>query len=161
MQKLTPCLWFDKDAEAAVDYYVSVFKDGKILNKAYYSDSGAEVSGMPKGTLMTVTFELQGQKFMGLNGGPIFKFNEAVSFIVSCKDQEEVDYYWKHLSAEGEEGPCGWVKDKFGLSWQVVPSMMDELAGDPDKTKVERMMKAMLSMKKLNIHELQKAFDGE
>ena len=156
-QKIVPNLWFDTQAEEAAEFYVSVFGDGsRIVSKAHYTEAGP---GEP-GTVMTVEFELRGQRFVGINGGPEFKFDEAVSFQITCEDQDEVDYYWDRLSEGGEEGPCGWVKDKYGLSWQVVPSGMDELFSDPDKSRASRAMAAMLKMSKLDIDELQRAAAG-
>lgn len=159
MQKIMPCLWFDHQAEEAAKFYVSVFKNSKILNTARYGEEGATVSGRPKGSVMTVTFRLEGQDFMALNGGPLFTFTEAVSFIVNCETQEEVDRFWRTLSEGGEEGPCGWLKDRYGLSWQVVPTMLEKLLQDEDAAKSERVMHAMLQMKKLDIKALQKAYD--
>jgi predicted 3-demethylubiquinone-9 3-methyltransferase (glyoxalase superfamily) len=155
-QKITPNLWFDGEAEQAADFYTSVFKDSRIVFKARYPE------GTPgqAGTVMTVEFELNGQRFVGINGGPQFKFDEAVSFAITCEDQDEIDYYWEQLSEGGSEGPCGWLKDKFGLSWQVVPTGMEELFGDPDPTRAERAMKAMLEMSKIDVAALRAAADG-
>lgn len=162
MNKIVPCLWFDNQGEEAAKFYASIFKNAKIKGEDYYGESGAEVSGMPKGQVMTVDFELEGQSFLALNGGPAFKFNEAVSFIINCDDQAEVDYFWEKLTADGgQEVQCGWLKDKFGLSWQVVPTILNKLAGDPDKEKGERVMKAMLQMKKIVIADLENAYKGE
>jgi predicted 3-demethylubiquinone-9 3-methyltransferase (glyoxalase superfamily) len=158
MQKITPCLWFDNQAEEAVNLYVSIFKNSKLGSVARYGEEGAKVSGRPKGTVMTVTFQLDGQEFMALNGGPMFKFTEAISFIVNCKTQQEVDELWEKLSKGGEEGPCGWLKDKYGLSWQIVPTVLSEMLQDKDTEKSERVMKAMLQMKKLDIERLKKAY---
>ena len=155
-QKIIPNLWFDTEAEEAAEFYTSVFKDGRILNKTHYTEGAPREAGM----VMTVEWELNGQTFVGINGGPNFKFNEAVSFEISCEDQEEVDYYWDRLSEGGEEGPCGWLRDKFGLSWQVVPTGMAELFADPDPDRAKRAMEAMLGMKKLDIAELRRAADG-
>lgn len=161
MQKITPCLWFDTQAEEAANFYVSVFKDGKIGKTMRYDEASAKISGQPAGSLLTVEFEIMGQKFMGMNGGPLFKFSEAVSFMIDCQDQVEVDYYWDALIADGgAESQCGWLKDKFGLSWQVVPSILDELLTDPDSVKAGRVMQAMLEMKKLDIQRLKNAYDG-
>ena len=157
MQTITPFLWFDSNAEEAAKFYTSVFKDSKILSTARYGDAGPG----PKGSVMTVSFQIGGQEFMALNGGPQFKFTEAVSFVVNCETQEEVDAYWSKLSAGGEEGPCGWLKDKFGLSWQVVPAALPKLLKDPDPAKAQRVMKAMLQMKKIEIARLKKAAEGE
>jgi len=155
MQKITPFLWFDNNAEEAVKFYTSVFKNSKILKVARYGDAGPG----PKGSVMTVSFQIEGQQFIALNGGPQFKFTEAVSFVVNCETQKEVDEFWEKLSAGGEKGPCGWLKDKFGLSWQVVPTILDKLIADPDPVKSQRVMKAMLQMKKLDIAALQRASD--
>ena len=158
--KFTPCLWFDNKAEEAVNFYISIFKNSKILNIARYGESGAKVSGQKKGSVMTVSFELEGQPFLALNGGPIFKFNEAVSFIVNCENQEEVDRFWQKLTAGGQEQPCGWLKDKYGLSWQIVPTALDEMMEDKDPKKSESVMQAMLKMKKLDIKTLKQAYDN-
>lgn len=156
-QKITPNLWFDMNAQDAAEFYVDVFEDGRILNVARYPEG----SPGPAGEVMTVEWELQGQKFIGINGGPQFKFSEAVSFMVSCADQEEVDYYWGRLTADGgEEGQCGWLTDRFGLSWQVVPEGMDAVFGDPDPERAERAMQAMLKMSKLDVAALRAAADG-
>jgi predicted 3-demethylubiquinone-9 3-methyltransferase (glyoxalase superfamily) len=154
--KITPNLWFDTEAEEAADFYVSVFKNSRIVNVARYTEAGPR----PAGTVMTVEFELDGQRFVGINGGPEFKFDEAVSFGITCEDQDEIDYYWDKLTEGGEEGPCGWLKDRFGLSWQVVPTGMEELFADPDPKRAERAMNAMFGMKKLNIEALRNAADG-
>ncbi len=159
VQKITPCLWFDDQAEEAVNSYVSIFKNSKIGSVARYGEEGAKVSGRPKGTVMTVTFQLDGQEFMALNGGPIFKFTEAISFIVNCETQAEVDRLWEKLSEGGEEGPCGWLKDKFGLSWQIVPTVLGEMLQDKDPKKSERVMKALLQMKKIDIKGLRQAYE--
>src|SRR5687768_5778687 len=146
--KITPNLWFDTEAEEAAEFYVSVFKNSRVVNKTHYTDAGPREAGM----VMTVDFELNGQRFTGINGGPDFKFDEAVSFLIECDDQEEVDYFWDKLTeGGGSEGPCGWVKDRFGLSWQVVPAGMDELFADPDPERAKRAMEAMLQMRKLDI----------
>ena len=151
MKKVTPFLWFDTQAEEAMNYYVSVFKNAKVLG----------VSRGPDGKAFTVSFELDGQEFMGLNAGPQFKFNEAVSMFVNCEDQAEVDYFWNALTANGgEESMCGWLKDKYGLSWQIVPKQLGELMNDPDREKAGRVMDAMLNMKKIIVADLQKAYDG-
>ena len=155
-QKIVPNLWFDTEAEEAADFYISVFNNGRVVFVSHYPDGAPREAGM----VMTVEFELDGQRFVGINGGPQFKFNEAVSFQISCEDQDEIDYYWERLSEGGEEGPCGWLKDKFGLSWQVVPTGMDELFADPDPTKAERAMKAMLQMSKIDVAALGSAADG-
>jgi predicted 3-demethylubiquinone-9 3-methyltransferase (glyoxalase superfamily) len=153
MQKITPCLWFDTEGEAAANFYTSVFKNSKILDISRYGEAGPR----PAGTVMTVTFELQGQEFVALNGGPEFTFNEAVSFQVNCETQEEVDEYWTSLSAGGTPGPCGWLKDRYGVSWQIVPTALSELLSDPDQAKAQRVMKVMLTMSKIDIAALEKA----
>ncbi len=154
--KVTPFLWFDTQAEEAARFYVSIFKNSKIMRTTRYGDAGPG----PKGTAMTVQFELDGLEFIALNGGPQFKFTEAISFSVDCKTQDEVDEFWNKLSEGGEEGPCGWLKDKFGVSWQIVPTVLDVLLQDKDPEKANRVMKAMLQMKKLDIAGLQEAYDG-
>jgi predicted 3-demethylubiquinone-9 3-methyltransferase (glyoxalase superfamily) len=156
MPKITPNLWFDTEAEEAANYYISVFKNSRLVNVARYTEAGPREAG----TVMTVEFELDGQSFVGINGGPEFKFDEAVSFQITCETQDDVDYYWDKLTEGGEEGPCGWLKDRFGLSWQVVPTGMEELFSDPDPTRAERAMKAMFGMKKLDIAALRSAADG-
>lgn len=161
MQKITPCLWFDTQAEEAVKFYSSIFPNSKIGKTARYDEASAEVSGQPAGSVMTIEFSLDGQNFLALNGGPIFKFTEAISFIIDCKTQEEVDMYWEKLSAGGQKVQCGWLKDKFGVSWQVVPTILNELLEDEDKEKAGRVMKAMLQMVKLDIVGLKKAYDGK
>jgi predicted 3-demethylubiquinone-9 3-methyltransferase (glyoxalase superfamily) len=157
-QTIAPCLWFDSQAEEAARFYTSIFKNSKIKTVTRYGEAGAEVAKRPKGSVMTVVFELDGQEFMGLNGGPLFKFTEATSFIVNCKTQKEVDEFWEKLSKGGEEGPCGWLKDKFGLSWQIVPTVMEEMLKDKDEKKTNRVMAAMLEMKKLDIKALEQAY---
>lgn len=163
MQKITPFLWFDNNAEEAVNFYTSIFKNSKSENAFLYDEEGAKASGKQKGTAMTVPFELDGQKFVALNGGPHFKFNEAISFVVNCKTQDEVDYYWEKLSEGGDEKAqqCGWLKDKFGLSWQIVPTALSGLLTDPDPEKSQRVMKAMLQMKKIDIDALRKVYDNK
>jgi predicted 3-demethylubiquinone-9 3-methyltransferase (glyoxalase superfamily) len=163
MQRITNNLWFDREAKAAARYYTSVFKNSSIGRIIYYGKEGHEIHKMPEGTVMTIEFELDGQQFVGLNGGPVFKFNEAVSFIVNCKDQEEVDYYWEKLKEGGDPKAqqCGWLKDKYGVSWQIVPTVLSDLVSDPASEKSQRAMAAMLQMKKLDIAALQKAYDGE
>jgi predicted 3-demethylubiquinone-9 3-methyltransferase (glyoxalase superfamily) len=158
IQKITPHLWFDDNAEEAAKFYVSIFKNSKIIDIAYYGESAAEVSGRPKGTVMTVRFELEGQRFMALNGGPVFKFSPAISFLVSCETQKEVDDLWEKLSKGGEIEQCGWLKDKFGVSWQIVPNVLGEMVQDKDAKKSERVIKAMLQMKKLDIQSLRSAY---
>ena len=160
MQKITPNLWFNDQAEEAVKFYTSIFKNSKILTIARYTTDGAKVSGRPQGSVMTVAFQLEGQDFLALNGGPVFKFTEAISLIVNCETQEEVDYFWENLSKGGEEGVCGWLKDKYGLSWQVVPTIVGEIMQDKDPQKVERFMSVLLKMKKLDIEGLKKAYEG-
>lgn len=152
-------MWFDNQAVEAATFYTSIFKNSKILNDANYDEESAKVSGQPKGSVMVVEFELSGQHFTALNGGPIFKFTEAVSFVIDCETQEEVDYYWEKLTAGGAESQCGWLKDKFGLSWQVVPNTLGKLMSDPDPAKKQRVMHAMLQMKKLDIAKLQQAYN--
>jgi predicted 3-demethylubiquinone-9 3-methyltransferase (glyoxalase superfamily) len=160
VQKITPHLWFDDNAEDAAKFYTSIFRNSRIIDIAHYGESAAEVSGRPKGTVMTVTFELEGQLFRALNGGPIFKFSPAISFFVNCETQEEVDNLWKSLSKGGEEEQCGWLKDKFGVSWQIVPDVLGELLQDKDAKKSERVMEALLQMKKIDIQVLKTAHDG-
>ncbi len=155
-QRITPSLWFDTEAEEAADFYVSVFKRSRVVNVTRYAEAGPRPAGM----VMTVEFELDGQRFVGINGGPQFTFDEAISFQVNCADQDEVDYYWERLTDGGEEGPCGWCKDRYGVSWQVVPGGMDELFSDPDPARAERAMRAMFAMRKLDLATLQRAADG-
>ncbi len=161
MQKIIACLWFDDKAEEAVNFYVSIFRNSKIGSINRYGEEGANISGRPKGTVMTVTFQLEGQEFMALNGGPLFKFTEAISFMVNCKTQEEIDEFWEKLSVGGEEGPCGWLKDKYGLSWQIVPVVLGEMLQDKDAKKSERVMKVLLQMKKIDIQSLKKAYEQQ
>ncbi len=156
VQLITPCLWFDDQAEAAVEFYCSIFPNSKVLKVARYGEVGP---GTP-GSVMTVEFQLDGQKLLALNGGPIFQFTEAVSFIVDCQTQQEVDYYWQKLSTGGQEVQCGWLKDQFGLSWQVNPRRLVELISDPDPARSQRVVKAMLGMVKLDISALERAADG-
>jgi predicted 3-demethylubiquinone-9 3-methyltransferase (glyoxalase superfamily) len=156
-QKITPNLWFDTEAEEAAAFYTSVFENGRIVNVTHYTEAGPREAGM----VMTVEFELDGQRLVGINGGPDFKFNEAISLQVDCEDQAEVDRYWEALSEGGEELPCGWLKDRYGVAWQVVPTGMDELFADPDPKRAERAMRAMLGMRKLDIAALQAAADAE
>ncbi|MCE1253952.1 MAG: VOC family protein [Anaerolineae bacterium] len=155
MQKITACLWFDMQAEEAVNLYTSIFKNSKILEVSRYGEAGP----LPAGTVLTITFQLNGQDFMALNGGPEFKFNEAISFYVHCQDQQEVDYYWEKLGQGGEPGPCGWLKDKFGVSWQIVPEILGQLMQDPDGEKVKRVTQAMLKMGKLDVAGLKQAYE--
>jgi predicted 3-demethylubiquinone-9 3-methyltransferase (glyoxalase superfamily) len=165
MQKIVPMLWFDNQAEQAVQHYISVFSkrpgskraESKVLSLSRYGEAGPG----PAGSVMVVSFQLEGQEFTALNGGAQpFHFSEAISFVVNCEDQQEVDYFWSALSDGGEEGPCGWLKDRYGLSWQVVPTGMEEMLNDPDQEKAQRAMKAMLAMKKIDLAELQRAFAG-
>jgi predicted 3-demethylubiquinone-9 3-methyltransferase (glyoxalase superfamily) len=154
MPEITPCLWFDTEGEDAAKFYTSIFPNSKITGTLHYGDAGPRTEGM----VMVVNFELDGKKFIALNGGPDFKFNEAISLEVICETQEEVDNYWSTLTADGgEEGPCGWLKDKYGLSWQIIPRRLNELIADPDREKSQRVMRAMLSMKKIEIDELERA----
>jgi predicted 3-demethylubiquinone-9 3-methyltransferase (glyoxalase superfamily) len=161
MPKITPFLWFDNQAEEAAKFYTSVFKNSKIVNVARYGEAGAKVSGRPKGSVMTVAFEVDGREFTALNGGPVFKFTEAVSFCVNCETQEEVDELWEKLSEGGEEQQCGWLKDKYGLSWQIVPTALMEMLQDKDAERAQRVMKAMLQMKKIDIETLRQAYRGQ
>lgn len=154
MQKITPYLWFDDQAEEAVNFYTSIFKNSKILNVSRYPEGAPG----PAGKVMTATFELDGQEFMALNGGPQYKFTEAISFLVNCRTQKEVDELWEKLSDGGEEGPCGWLKDKFGVSWQIIPTALGEMLSDPNPSKAQRVMEAMLKMKKIEIPVLQQAY---
>jgi predicted 3-demethylubiquinone-9 3-methyltransferase (glyoxalase superfamily) len=158
MQRITPFLWFDGQAEEAARFYVSVFKNSKIEDVVRYGEAGAEVSGREKGTVMTIAFELDGRKFVALNCGPVFKFTEAVSFVVNCETQQEIDEFWEKLSADGEKGRCGWLKDKFGVSWQIVPAVLGEMMLDKDPRKSEKVMKAILQMDKLDLQILRSAY---
>jgi predicted 3-demethylubiquinone-9 3-methyltransferase (glyoxalase superfamily) len=162
MSKITPCLWFDHQAEEAARFYTGVFKLSKIVSISRYGEAGREVHGQPAGKVLTVAFELDGQPFTALNGGPQFKFNEAVSLQVPCKSQEEVDYYWDKLSAGGDPKAqqCGWLKDRYGLSWQVFPSALVDMLQDKDRTKADRVMQAMLQMKKMDLGGLERAYRG-
>jgi predicted 3-demethylubiquinone-9 3-methyltransferase (glyoxalase superfamily) len=162
-QKITPFLWFDNQAEEAVSFYISIFRNSGIVSIARYGEEGAEASGRPTGTVMTIAFRLDGQEFVALNGGPIFKFTEAISFVVNCESQDEVDRYWEKLSEGGDPKAqqCGWLKDKYGLSWQIVPTVLITLLNDPDPERSRRVMKAMLQMKKIDIATLKKAADGQ
>jgi predicted 3-demethylubiquinone-9 3-methyltransferase (glyoxalase superfamily) len=161
-QKIAPCLWFDDQAEEAARFYTGIFQNSKIVNIARYGEAGQEIHGRPAGSVMAVAFELDGQAFSALNGGPIFKFNEAVSLQIYCETQDEVDYYWDRLSEGGDEKAqqCGWLKDKYGLSWQVVPTVLLEMVNDHASEKSQRAMNAMLQMKKLDIEKLQRAYAG-
>ncbi len=162
IQKITPCLWFDAQAEEAAKFYTSIFKNSKIVSMTRYGEAGHDVHDRPAGTVMTVAFELDGQAFTALNGGPVFTFNEAISFQVSCETQEELDYYWEKLSEGGDEQAqqCGWLKDKYGVSWQVIPTVLLEMLNDSDAEKSQRVMKAMLQMKKIDIEKVKRASDG-
>jgi predicted 3-demethylubiquinone-9 3-methyltransferase (glyoxalase superfamily) len=155
MQKITPFLWFDGQAEEAMNFYISIFKNSKIINVSRYGEAGPG----PKGTVMSATFQLEGQQFMALNGGPHFTFTPAISLFVNCEAQEEVDELWKKLSAGGSEERCGWLKDKFGLSWQIIPAALGKLLGDKDPEKAKRVMMAMLKMNKIEVKKLQEAYD--
>ena len=160
--RITPCLWFDDQAEEAAGFYTSIFKNSRIVGMTRYGEAGYEIHGRPAGSVLTVEFELDGQAFTALNGGPVFTFNEAVSFQISCETQEEVDFYWEKLSAGGDEAAqqCGWLKDKYGVSWQVAPTALTKMLADADYAKSERVMTALLQMKKLDIAALQRAYDG-
>jgi len=161
MQRITPFLWFDDQAEQAAKFYTFIFKNSKVGKIARYDEAGAKVSGRPAGSVMTVEFKLNGQEFVALNGGPIFPFTEAISLVVNCKTQAEVDYYWKKLSAGGKEVQCGWLKDKYGLSWQVVPTVLNKLMSSKDAAKAHRVMEAMLKMVKLDVKKLKEAAKGK
>jgi predicted 3-demethylubiquinone-9 3-methyltransferase (glyoxalase superfamily) len=162
IQKINPCLWFDDQAEEAVKFYTGIFKNSRITKLTRYGKAGHEIHGRPAGTVMAVAFELEGQSFSALNGGPLFKFNEAISLQVMCATQEEVDYYWAKLSQGGDKKAqqCGWLKDRYGLSWQVVPTLLFEMLSDPDPKMAERAMTAMLQMKKFDIDKLKRAYAG-
>jgi predicted 3-demethylubiquinone-9 3-methyltransferase (glyoxalase superfamily) len=158
MQKITPFLWFDDQAEQAVKVYTSIFKNSKLGRVLRYGEEAAKTTGRPMGSVLTIEFEIEGQKFVVLNGGPIFKFNESISFVVNCETQEEVDYFWERLTADGgQESQCGWLKDKFGVSWQVVPTVLIDMLHDKDPRKSERVMQAMLQMQKIDINKLKEA----
>ncbi|MEW6363290.1 MAG: VOC family protein [Acidobacteriota bacterium] len=161
-QRITPCLWFDNEAEEAANFYTSIFRNSKIGRITRFGSEGFEIHGRPEGSVMTVEFEVDGQAFTALNGGPLFKFNEAISFQVNCETQAEIDYYWEKLSEGGDEKAqqCGWLKDKYGVSWQVVPKMLGALLSDPDTGKSQRAMRAMLQMKKIDIGEIKRACDA-
>src|ERR1700747_385979 len=162
MQKITPFLWFDNQAEDAVKFYTSIFKDTKIGRISRPTEETGEKPRRPVGSVLTIEFEIDGQKFVALNGGPLFKFNESISFVVNCETQEEVDYFWRKLTADGgEESQCGWLKDKFGLSWQVTPTVLIDMLHDKDPEKTERVMKAMLQMEKIDIKALKVAYGGK
>jgi predicted 3-demethylubiquinone-9 3-methyltransferase (glyoxalase superfamily) len=159
-QKITPCLWFDTEAEEAARFYCTIFQESRIGKISRYVDEGQEIHGKPAGSVMAVEFEIAGQKFAALNGGPHFKFSEAISFQIHCEDQKEVDYFWEKLGEGGSEGPCGWLKDKYGLSWQVVPEVLFGMLMDRDRGKAERVTKAFLQMKKFDIAALERAYAG-
>jgi predicted 3-demethylubiquinone-9 3-methyltransferase (glyoxalase superfamily) len=170
MKRITPCLWFDSNAEEAAKFYTSVFNaapgkggSSKITNISHYGESGSKASGRPKGSVMTVLFELHGQEYMALNGGPMFKFSEAISLMIMCENQQEIDYYWNALGSAGggEDSVCGWLKDKFGLSWQIAPTAMNEMMEKGTPQQQERMMSALMGMKKLDVAALQKAYEGK
>ncbi|HMI06043.1 MAG TPA: VOC family protein [Flavobacterium sp.] len=163
IQKITPNFWFNTNAEEAVNFYTAIFKNTAVLKKSYYGKEGYEIHRMPEGTVLTIEFELENQKFIALNGGPVFTFNEAISLVIYCENQGEVDYYWEKLKAGGDEKAqqCGWLKDRFGVSWQVVPTIMGKLMDGSDQVRTGRVMNAMLKMKKLDIQGLQNAYDGK
>jgi predicted 3-demethylubiquinone-9 3-methyltransferase (glyoxalase superfamily) len=160
--RITPCLWFDDQAEEAARFYTGIFENSRIVHVSHYGEAGQDVHGKKPGTVMVVAFELDGQAFTALNGGPMFRFNEAISFQIDCQTQDEVDYYWQRLSAGGDERAqqCGWLKDRFGVSWQVVPRALIEMLGDPDPGKSQRVMTAMLQMKKFDLAALRRAYAG-
>jgi predicted 3-demethylubiquinone-9 3-methyltransferase (glyoxalase superfamily) len=161
-RSITPCLWFDSQAEEAARFYTGIFENSRIVSVTRYGEAGHEIHGRPPGAVMAVAFEINGQEFSALNGGPLFKFNEAISFQVYCETQDEVDYYWERLSQGGDPNAqqCGWLKDRFGLSWQVVPTLLLELISDPSDERSQRAMEAMLQMKKLDIEKLKQAYEG-
>ena len=162
MQKITPFLWFDDQAEEAAKFYTSLFKNSKIGRIFRNPEAAAEKTGRPVGSVLTIEFEIEGQKFVALNGGPLFKFNESVSFVINCETQEEVDYFWEKLTADGgEESACGWLRDKFGLSWQVTPTVLIDMLNDSDQEKSGRVMQAMLQMQKIEIPKLKAAYGGK
>jgi predicted 3-demethylubiquinone-9 3-methyltransferase (glyoxalase superfamily) len=162
IQRIVPCLWFDQEAEQAANFYASIFANSQIIRITRYGKAGYEIHGKPEGSVQTVVFSLDGQEFTALNGGPAFKFTEAVSLQVSCETQSELDHYWSSLTAGGgSEGPCGWLKDRYGLSWQIVPAILPELLSDADGARTERVMAAILQMKKLDIATLKRAYAGE
>jgi predicted 3-demethylubiquinone-9 3-methyltransferase (glyoxalase superfamily) len=160
VQRITPFLWFDDRAEDAASFYVSIFENSRITAVTRYDDSAAKASGRPAGSVMTVAFELDGQEFVALNGGPLFKFTEAISFVVNCATQDEVDHFWEQLAAGGEEVQCGWLKDRFGVSWQVVPTVLAAMLQDKDPERSARVMAAMLTMRKIDIEGLESAYEG-
>jgi len=160
-QKIAPCLWFDTQAEEAANFYISIFNNSRIKRISRYGEAGHEVHGKPPGSVMVVEFEIEGQTFTGLNGGPHFKFSEAVSFQVSCDTQDEIDYFWSKLSEGGKEGQCGWLKDKYGVSWQVMPSLVPQMMADADGAKKDRVMDAVMKMKKFDLEALKRAYAGQ
>jgi len=161
-QKITPCLWFDDQAEQAVDFYTGIFNNSRVLSLTRYTEAGQEIHGHPPGSVLTIAFQIEGQEFTALNGGPLFKFNEAISLQIHCDTQEEIDYYWDRLGAGGDPDAqqCGWLKDRFGVSWQVVAEPLIKMLQDPDTEKSDRAMNAMLEMKKLDIAALERAYNG-
>ncbi len=162
MQKITPFLWFNNNAEEAVNFYVSIFENSKVGKIARYSGAGAQAAGRPEGSVMTAEFQLEGQNFVAINAGPHFKFTEAISFVVNCETQEEVDYFWEKLTADGgQESQCAWLKDKYGLSWQIVPTVLIDMLQDKDAQKSQSVMKVMLQMKKIDIATLKQAYEGQ
>jgi len=161
MQKITPCLWFDDEAEEAVDFYVSIFPNSTIVAVTRYGPAAAEAAQRPEGTVMTILFELAGQQFLALNGGPAFPFSPAISLMVNCRTQEELDEFWEKLSAGGETNQCGWLQDRYGVSWQIIPTVLGEMLQNPDAERTERVMKAMLPMKKLDTATLEQAYERE
>lgn len=160
MQKIIPNLWFENDPKEAVDFYLSVFKDSKLNYVTHYTEASAKVSGKPAGETMSISFTLNDMEIIAINGGPLFKFSEAVSLMIECEAQEEIDYYWNALTDGGSERPCGWLKDKYGFSWQVSPKILDEMIKNDDSQKADRAFQAMVSMKKLDIAELERAYNG-
>jgi len=161
MQKITPFLWFDDKAEEAVRFYTSIFKNSKILSATRYEEEGAKAAGRPKGSVMTILFTLEGQEFIALNGGPVFTFSPAISFVVNCKTQKEIDRLWEKLSEGGEKDRCGWLKDKYGVSWQIVPTVLGKMLQDKDPKKSRRVMEAILKMNKIDLATLRQAYEGE
>jgi predicted 3-demethylubiquinone-9 3-methyltransferase (glyoxalase superfamily) len=160
MQKLTTCLWFDRNAVEAVRFYTSIFKNSKITGITHYGQAGSEASGQPKGTVMTVAFQIDGQDFLALNGGPHFTFSPAISLIVNCESQSEIDELWEKLSEGGEKGQCAWLTDKYGMSWQIVPTALSEMIQDSNEEKSERVMKALMQMKKIDVDALKQAYES-
>jgi predicted 3-demethylubiquinone-9 3-methyltransferase (glyoxalase superfamily) len=161
MKPIVPCLWFEDKAEEAARFYTSVFKDSKILGTTYYGPSASGAAGRPEGSVMTVSFEINGQEFLALNGGPEFKFSEAISFVVKCKNQDEIDEYWSKLSEGGAPGPCGWLKDRYGMSWQIVPESLNKMIEDKDRARSDRVMEAVIKMKKLDARVLEDVYAGK